>query len=188
MALLRGAVRLLGLRSPTEIKIIEHILGDGRDLRWTMYKRRNMAEEVGGIIGTHPGVAKRSLRSLVARGWLRRGVDIEGDSYLQLTPTFVLSAVLADQRMRIRRAIGPVEWQKLNGDDEMADKLHELAATMTQSKYKARVRAAVKMYIIAARVATEPGNKVFPAREQGVPGEGTPCARRGLTLIRGKGA
>jgi len=188
MAVLRGAVPLLDLRSPVEARIIQHILSQGRDLCWTMYKRANMAAEIGGIIGVHLEVAKRSLRNLDNRGWLHRGIDSEGQRYLQLTATFTRAAVIADQRMRVRRALGPVAWEKINGSDELADALHELALTMTQSRYKARVVAAAAEVINNVETKEKRGSKVNPRRVQGEPSQGSLRTRAGFTLIRGKGA
>ena len=185
---LRRAVDLLGLRSPTERGILRFILSEGRDLRWTMYKRANMAGEVGVILGVHLEVAKRSLRNLVNRGWVRRGIDSEGQRYLQLTPTFVRVAVLADQRMKVRRAVGPVTWKKINGSDELADALHELSLTMPQQRYKARVNAAAGKIIDDAGTTRKPGSKVNPRRKQSEPSKEALRTLRGFTLIPGKGA
>lgn len=164
MHLLRRAVMLLKLRSPIEKQIIKHILWEGRDLRWTLYTRRNMAEEFGCIFEVHPDAAKRILRRLVNRGWLRRGKDSEGQPYIQLTTKFVEVCMLEDQRMKVRRALGPGAWQKINGNDEVADELHTLALTKTQARYKARVHAAAVEFIADARTLPKQGDRSVPSQ------------------------
>jgi hypothetical protein len=188
MHVLRSTVTMVAPRSTVEQKIIHHILWEGRDLRWTLYNRRNVAAELALYYGKHPDVVKRVLRRLVERGWLQRGKDSDGQPWLQLTPAYVQASVLADQRYKVRRAIGGVSWLNLNGDDELADKLHELALTMTQTRYKARVHAAVKIYTVAAGTTPDRKDERSPARGRKVSSKGTLSLLRGDLSSFGKGS
>lgn len=186
--MLRRSTHLLKLRSPHEPSIIDYILWEGRDLRWTLYGRHNVAEEFGLYLKVHPDVAKRCLRRLANRGWLRRGKDSEGRPYLQLTAEYAKAAVLADQRMKVRRALGSVTWQKINGNDAVADALHEMTLTRTETRYKARVNAAAGEIIFNARSLTQEEHEVSPRRRQSVPSQGALRLLAGGRTSRANGA
>jgi hypothetical protein len=134
-------------RTPIETTIIDHVLWAGRDLRWTMFTGTNMAAVIACDNDKHTDHVARGLIKLVRRGWLRRGTNDVGQRYMQLTPKFEQACELANQRHEVRRVLGPVTWEKINGSAKVADQLHELSLSMKQIKYKDRVKAAARAFI-----------------------------------------
>jgi DNA-binding MarR family transcriptional regulator len=132
----------LGL-DPVETKLVHHILFRGQKARWALYKGRNFANETAHLVGVHPGTLKEKMTKLVERGWLRKGINDEGQAYIQLTAEFGEACLRADERWEVRFVILHDEWQKHNGDDETADLVHALASKMMPlKKYKDAVKAA----------------------------------------------
>jgi DNA-binding MarR family transcriptional regulator len=169
--MLKRTVGYLGL-TKTEFAIVHHILYGGEVGRWKMYKGTNVAETLGCILDIHPDWVKSVLRALVKRGWIHRGRTDVGDLYIQLTPAFVAAAELAYQRMLVRRTLGPVTWQKINGDDEIADRLHEMTLEMEHTKYRDRVKAAAGMYITSVKERHSSGEEVSLDRGGILPSQG----------------
>ena len=132
----------LGL-DPVETRLVHHILFRGQKARWALYKGRNFANETAHLVGVHPSTLKEKMTKLVERGWLRKGINDEGQAYIQLTAEFGEACLRADQRWEVRFVILHDEWQKHNGDDETADLVHALASKMMPlKKYKDAVKAA----------------------------------------------
>jgi hypothetical protein len=166
-----------------EREIIDHILDNGRDRRWTMYTGTNLAAEIGCLIGMHRDHVSRGMVSLTNRGWLKSGTNDVGQRYVQLTKEFVDASSQADNRWAVRRALGATAWKKINGDDQIADKLFNMAKDMTHARYKDRVRAAVAEYII------DTGSGKLPTDESSVPSRrivSSQLTNRQFTLIKGE--
>ena len=154
--------------TPIEGKIIDYVLFTGRDRRWTMFIGTNVAEVLGCNIEKHQDLVKRGMISLVRRGWLRKGTNDVGQRYIELTDKFIDAAELAHQRHEVRRILGPVTWQRLNGDDKVADALHELALTMPQVKHRDCVKAAAKAFIDGTGSDRSPGDESSPQGRRNV--------------------
>lgn len=171
MITLRRQSRRLDLTS-IEHRIIDHILWEGRDLRWTMFIGTNLAAEIGYGINKGTVVTKHGLTKLSNRKWIKRGINEFGQTYAQFTPTFVKICALAQQRYEVRRAVGRATWQKLNGSDKIADTLHELAADMPHARYRDRVRAAARAFIAGIGSQQTSGLESHPRRVGKQPSQG----------------
>jgi DNA-binding MarR family transcriptional regulator len=169
--------------TPIERKIIDHVLFEGRDLRWTMFTGTNMADDLACIHGNHIDLVKRGLVKLVRQGWLQRGKNDVGQRFIQLTPKFEEACALANQRALVRRALGPATWWKINGTDKIADALHELTLDMKQVRYKDRVKAAAKPFISDTGRGKSPGDESSLLRRRIVTSQVT---IRHLALIDGE--
>jgi DNA-binding MarR family transcriptional regulator len=174
----------LGL-DPGETRLVHHILFRGKKARWSLMKGRNFANETAHLIGVHPSTFKEKVATLVERGWLRKGTNDDGQAYVQLTTAFSEACERADQRREVRFIILHHEWQKHNGDDHLADLVHELALEMMpQKNYKEAVKAA--WYEVAIRRPAAESRGRHPATsgvatrrpEKSPPGD--------LKLIRGE--
>lgn len=170
-------------RTPGEDTIIDHILFEGRDLRWTMYTGTNLAAEIACIHDKNLVVVKHAVAKLVKRGWLRRGTNDIGQRFVQLTPKFEAACVLANQRAQVRKALGPGTWWKINGNDKLADTLHALSLDMKQVRYKDRVKAAARAFIDGIGRGELPGWESHPVRVGIAPSQGVNST---LRLIDGE--
>jgi hypothetical protein len=183
MNTLRRRVNALRLKQ-VEGEIVRHILFEGRDGRWTMYKGTNLAESLGHLLGVHMDHVKRELSALTKRGWIRRGRNDVGDLYVQLTPAFVEAAELAYQRKEVRRIVGPSTWRKINGDDAtIADELHRMSCEMGHVNYRDRVKAAAGILITGVKQRHSSGDESSLCRGRIVTSEVT---NRHLELIVGE--
>lgn len=169
--------------TPIESTIIDHVLFEGRDLRWTMYTGTNLADVLACFHNKHVDLVKRGLVKLVRRGWIRRGKNDVGQSYMQLTSKFEETCALVNQRAQVRKALGPGTWWKINGNDKMADELHELSKTMAQVRYKDRVKAAAGAFIAGAGTGRTSGDESSLLRRRIVTSQVT---NRHLEVINGE--
>lgn len=159
---------------PTSVErdIIDHILFDGRDLRWTLYTGTNMLAVIGCLIERPINGVSVGMISLEKRGWVKRDINDVGQHYVQLTRRFVVTCMVAQRRWEVRRALGPTTWEKINGNGQLADKLHRMSQDMKHAKYKDRVKAAVSVFL-------ETGNAIPDTRESN-------SRKPGLRLIVGE--
>ena len=119
---------------PVEIRVIHLILLKGKHLRWTMFIGRNFADETALALGVHPSTFKEKLAKLIKRGWLKKGIDDVGRSYMQLTGKFIDDCERAEQRWWVKFTLGSNTWQKINGTDEMADLLYQMSSAAPPSR------------------------------------------------------
>ena len=169
--------------TPIEREIVDYVLWAGRDLRWTMFVGINVADVLGCNLDRNTSVVKHAMTKLVRRGWLKKGINDVGQRYVQLTPAFIEACELADQRYEVRRVLGPMTWEKINGSAEVADALHKLTLTMTQARYRDRVKAAARAFIDGTGRGKLSGNESHPDRVGKTPSQGV---NRTLRLIDGE--
>jgi hypothetical protein len=166
-----------------EREIVSFLLFEGYDLRWSMYTGTNFADEVSCLIGRHTDNVKEELRTLDKKGWIKRGVDDDGRRYAELTTVFAAACELAWQRYVVRRILGAERWEKCNGDDEVADVLHERASGRGRGSYKDRVKSVAASFIDGIGKGRSSGGESPPDRGLITPSQGV---NRPLRLIVGE--
>ena len=169
--------------TPIEQEVAGFLLFEGYDLRWTTYIGVGLTADIGNQIEKHMDYVSKGLVALEERGWVRRGVNDVKQTYAELTEEFIAAAKLAQQRLVLRRTLGPELWQKCNGDDEVADLLHERALGRGSGSYKYRVREVAAVYIDAVeREASRADPQSAASRLSG----GSQQTLRRLRLIAGE--
>jgi DNA-binding MarR family transcriptional regulator len=169
--------------TPIEHKIVGFLLFEGFDLRWTTYIGGGLTADIGNQIEKHKVHVSRGLVSLEKRGWVRRGTNDVKQTYAELTTEFMTAAKLAQQRLVLRRTLGPETWKKCNGDDEIADLLHERAMGRGSGSYKDRVRAVADVYIDGIERGRSRANESLNGNQRIVDSRST---NRRLVLIAGE--
>lgn len=169
---------------PIENTVVQHVLWHGRDLRWTMYTGTNLAVAIAHARNKNSDHLRQGLKSLEKRGWIRRGVNDAGQRYIKLTTEFVAACELESDRADVRKALGPITWQKINGNDEIADELHAMTLEMTpEQKYKDRVKAAAAILIAGVGRSR---SSASPQLARSEPTARSQRADRSLKLIKGE--
>ncbi len=155
-----------------EREITNLLLFEGYDLRWAMYTGTNFASAMGGLIERGTVVVKHALHSLEERGWIDRGVNGDGQTYVELTTKFIAACRLAWQRYLVRRTVGAVRWQKCNGDGAVADLLHQRALGRGRGSYKDRLKSVADAYIDGVERRQNSGWVSHPGRVGKKPSQG----------------
>ena len=169
--------------TPIEREVAGFLLFEGYDLRWTTYIGGGLTADIGNQIEKHTDHVSRGLVALEKRGWVSRGVNDVKQSYVELTMEFMVAAKLAQQRLVLRRTLGPELWKNCNGDDEVADLLHQRAMGRGSGSYKDRVRAVAAVYIDAVERERSSPSKSSAANRRIV---GSQQTNRRLKLIAGE--
>jgi len=149
---LRRMVTALDM-TKNEARVVWYLLHAGRELRWTMYKGNDLSLVLGNTLKLQPSAVRKVILSLLGRGWVMRNWNESREQFLEFTPKFLDDAMLAWERLEIRRILGPQSWKMLNGNDELADQLIADAAKLPHKRYNDSVRAAVRKYIEHVRTS-----------------------------------
>jgi DNA-binding MarR family transcriptional regulator len=185
---------------PNERRVLDFLLTNGKQGRWTNFQGGNLAEVIALHLGCHPDSIKRALRSLTKRRWIRIDIDFNDRHIVRLAQPLHEAAQTALDRRLVRSAVGVGRWMELEGDDKLADQIlvaitpkppatYEEAIHPGPQSSKLLIRREATRLVSQQRSrratkAKKPGDKSSPARGQIVPQQGT---NRPLRIVAEQG-
>lgn len=129
---------------PTERALITFILTRGRNCAWVFYGGHDVADELAFKLQADVTTVSKALPLMYRKGWLVKRLDEVGRPMLQLTPLIIDRCIKEYERSAVRDAIGRVDWQRIKGNDELADEIFEQWDPM-KGTLKRQVKEMVKL-------------------------------------------
>lgn len=132
-----------------ELRLLTMIAESGRSGTWTLLHGPDLGRRLATVTGTSRSTAFRAVSSLVSRGLIERGVDEHHRTTLTLTDRLYEGAYVVLQRKKVETLVGAKDWAYLQGNDELADVIHERAMDMPPGRYRDQVRSVTRTLVRA---------------------------------------